>query len=260
MSEGEGAAIRLDGVHKAFGALEVLRGFDLTVRRGETVAIIGRSGSGKSVLLKHVAGLVRPDRGGVRVLGRRLSGLDREELHGIRLRMGYVFQFAGLFDSMSVADNVRMALRNRDVPPERMEERVRECLELVELAGIEEKVPAELSGGMRKRVGLARAVAGRPELLLFDEPTTGLDPVTTALIDGLTLRLRDELDATALMVTHAMESAYRVADRIVMLFRGRAHAVGTPEEIRASQDPVVRSFVEGRTDLWPRTSEGEVEA
>lgn len=259
MSGSGRAEIRLEGLHKTFGANRVLRGFDLGVRPGETVAIIGRSGSGKSVLLKHVAALVSPDRGSVRVGGRSLTDAGREELHGIRMRMGYVFQFAGLFDSMTVAENVRMALRNRDVPPAEMEARVRECLELVELAGIDEKVPAELSGGMRKRVGLARAVAGRPEILLFDEPTTGLDPVTTALIDRLILSLRDELDATAIMVTHAMESAYRVADRIVMLYRGRAHAVGTPEEIRASEDPVVRSFVEGRTDLWPRSPEGEVQ-
>ena len=259
---GDGAAlsdrpkVRIRELEKSFGALQVLRGFSLDVEQGETVAVIGRSGSGKSVLLKHVAGLLRPDEGTVEVDGEDLTAADRDELNRMRLRIGYVFQFAGLFDSMTVADNIRMALRKRDYPRDRMDARVSECLEQVELAGIEGKYPAELSGGMRKRVGLARAVAGEPELLLFDEPTTGLDPVTTALIDGLTLRLKAELGATGIMVTHAMESAYRVADRIVMLFDGRAHAVGTPEEIRRSDDPVVRSFVEGRTDLWPRESGG----
>lgn len=249
--------VRLEGLRKAFGANQVLRGFTLRVRAGETVAVIGRSGSGKSVLLKHVAGLVRPDAGAVHVGDREVSGASREELEQLRLRMGYVFQFAGLFDSLTVAENIRMALRKRDFPPGRMEERVAECLGLVELEGIEGKYPAELSGGMRKRVGLARAVAGRPEILLFDEPTTGLDPVTTALIDQMTLRLRRELGATGILVTHAMESAYRVADRIVMLFQGRVHASGTPDEIRRSDDPVVRSFVQGRTDLWPKSPEGE---
>jgi len=243
--------IRLREVRKSFGDLQVLDGFDLEVEDAETVAVIGRSGSGKSVLLKHVAGLMRPDEGEVWVDGVRVSDASDEVLEEIRPRIGYVFQFAGLFDSMSVGENIRMALRKRGVPPGEIERWVERSLGLVDLAGQADRAPAELSGGMRKRAGLARAVAGRPDYLLYDEPTTGLDPVTTSLIGQLIIRLKEEIGATSIMVTHDLESAFRVADRVAMLYRGRARAVGTPEEIGSSDDPVVRAFVEGRVDLWP---------
>ncbi len=245
------AGILLDGVRKSFGDLKVLEGFDLAVREAETVAVIGRSGSGKSVLLKHVAGLIRPDEGRVRVAGRSISDAPDEVLEELRPRIGYVFQFAGLFDSMTVGENIRMALRKRGVPDAEIEPWVERSLELVDLSGQAGRAPAELSGGMRKRAGLARAVAGRPDYLLYDEPTTGLDPVTTSLIGGLIIRLKEEIGATSVLVTHDMESAFRVADRVAMLYRGRVRAVGTPGEIESSEDPVVRAFVEGRVDLWP---------
>ena len=250
-SSGGRAGIRLEGVRKSFGDLQVLDGFDLAVDEAETVAVIGRSGSGKSVLLKHVAGLIRPDDGEVWVEGERVSHASDETLEELRPRVGYVFQFAGLFDSMSVGENIRMALRKRGVTGEEVERWVERSLELVDLAGQAERAPAELSGGMRKRAGLARAVAGRPDYLLYDEPTTGLDPVTTSLIGQLIIRLKEEIGATSILVTHDLGSAFRVADRVAMLYRGHARAVGTPEEMKASDDPVVRAFVEGRVDLWP---------
>ena len=251
----EEAGIRLEGVCKSFDDLRVLDGFDLEVEEAETVAVIGRSGSGKSVLLKHVAGLLRPDEGEVWVDGVRVSDASDDLMERLRPRIGYVFQFAGLFDSMSVGENIRMALRKRGVAPGEIEGWVERSLELVDLSGQADRAPAELSGGMRKRAGLARAVAGRPEYLLYDEPTTGLDPVTTSLIGSLIIRLKEQIGATSIMVTHDLESAFRVADRVAMLYRGRARAVGTPAEIRASGDPVVRAFVEGRVDLWPDEDE-----
>ena len=256
-SPGGRAGIRLEGVRKGFGDLQVLDGFDLAVDEAETVAVIGRSGSGKSVLLKHVAGLIRPDAGEVWVEGERVSHASDETLEELRPRVGYVFQFAGLFDSMTVGENIRMALRKRGVTGEEVERWVERSLELVDLAGQAERSPAELSGGMRKRAGLARAVAGRPDYLLYDEPTTGLDPVTTSLIGQLIIRLKEEIGATSILVTHDLASAFRVADRVAMLYRGRVRAVGTPEEMKASEDPVVRAFVEGRVDLWPDDEEGE---
>lgn len=254
-STGGRAGIRLEGVRKSFGELTVLDGFDLDVDEAETVAVIGRSGSGKSVLLKHVAGLLRPDDGEVWVEEERVSHAPDETLEELRPRIGYVFQFAGLFDSMSVGENIRMAVRKRGVTGGEVEAWVERSLELVDLAGQADRAPAELSGGMRKRAGLARAVAGRPDYLLYDEPTTGLDPVTTSLIGQLIIRLKEEIGATSIMVTHDLGSAFRVADRVAMLYRGRLRAAGTPEEMKSSDDPVVRAFVEGRVDLWPDDEE-----
>lgn len=243
-------SIRLDSVTKGFGSTEVLRGFSLEVREGETMAVIGASGSGKSVMLKHVVGLLRPDSGEVWVDGERVDVMGQDELYEIRRRVGYVFQFAALFDSMTLAKNVSMGLRRMsEMDEEEIQVRVRECLELVDLDGFGERYPSELSGGQKKRAGLARAIAARPRYLLYDEPTTGLDPVTTTVIDRLILRTQQELDVTALMITHHMASAYTVADRIGMLHEGRLRFVGTPEEIRSCDDPVVRGFIEGKPEL-----------
>ena len=243
--------IRLVDVTKSFGDHMVLNSLDLDVAPGETVAVIGRSGTGKSVLLKHIARLISPDAGEVWVGGVNIALAPREQVKQLRERMGYVFQFAALFDSMTLAENIAIALRHQRLDPAARDRRVDEILEVVGLAGYSDRLPAELSGGMRKRAGVARAVVSRPEFLLYDEPTTGLDPVTTAMMDDLALRLKRELRPTTVMVTHDMQSAFRVADRIAMLHGGRIHTVGDPESIRNSEDPIVRAFVEGRMDLWP---------
>jgi len=243
-------SIVLDDVHKAFDGQEVLRGFTVEVREGETLAIIGGSGSGKSVALKHIVRLLEPDRGEVRVDGRSVGALSEDELYELRRNVGYVFQFAALFDSMTVGENVSMGLRRiPGMTPAEIVDRVAECLRLVDLTGYEERRPSELSGGQRKRAGLARAIATRPKYLLYDEPTTGLDPVTTAVIDELIVRMRRELGVTGVVVTHDMASAYRIADRVAMLYDGRIRFQGTPAEIRACGDPVVKGFIEGRPDL-----------
>ena len=247
--------IRLEGVTRRFGELTVLDRFSLEVETGETVVVVGRSGSGKSVLLKHVAGLIRPQEGSVRVAGEEISSASREEVNRVRLRMGYVFQASALFDSLTVAENLRLALDRHGVPEAEREERVARNLERVGLEGWGDRMPAELSGGMRKRAGVARAVAPAPEYLLYDEPTSGLDPVTTSMIDELILRLERELDATSLVVTHDMRSAYRIADRIALLYGGRIRWSGTPEAFREGEDPAVRAFVEGRRELWPEEEE-----
>lgn len=242
--------IVLDNVHKAFGPKKVLQGFSLEVREGETMVIIGYSGTGKSVAIKHIVGLLQPDEGTVIVDGQEVPNLSRRELYELRARIGYVFQFAALFDSMNIGDNVAMGLRKRGTMSEaEIRGRVAEVLDLVDLPNVEEKFPAELSGGMRKRVGLARAIALRPSYILYDEPTTGLDPVTSAVIDNLMIRMRDRLGVTSIVITHDMKSAFRVGTRIAMLYDGRVRQVGTVDEIRNSRDDVVRQFVEGRAEL-----------
>lgn len=243
-------SIVLQGVRKAFGERVVLDGIDLEVGAGETMVVIGYSGSGKSVLLKTIVGLLPPDAGSVRVDGEEVTSLARDELFALRRRVGYVFQFAALFDSMTVAENVALGLRRVEGLGEAaIRERVEESLGLVELEGFGERFPGQLSGGQKKRVGLARAIALQPRYLLYDEPTTGLDPVTTAVIDRLILKLKAELGVTSLVVTHNMESAYRVGDRVAMLYDGRIRYVGPPVELRGVTDPVVRSFIEGRPEL-----------
>ena len=240
--------IEFQDVHKAFGPKQVLTGFTLTVQDGETLVLIGYSGTGKSVALKHIVGLLHPDAGEVIVDGRVVPTLDRAGLAELRREIGYVFQFAALFDSMTVAENVALGLRRRDLAEDEIAERVREALALVDLTGTDERTPAELSGGMRKRVGLARAIALRPRYILYDEPTTGLDPVTAAVIDRLMVRTREHLGVTGLVVTHDMRSAYTVGDRIAMLYEGRVRQVGTVAEIQETADPVVRQFIEGRPE------------
>lgn len=244
-------SIRIAELRKSFGRKEVLRGFTLDVSEGETAAIVGPSGSGKSVLLKHLVGLMRPDLGSVLVDGESVPDLGRRELARLRRRIGYVFQFAALFDSMTIAQNVGMGLKRLpDWGPGRIGQRVDECLSLVDLDGYGERYPAQLSGGQRKRAGLARAIAASPKYLLYDEPTTGLDPVTTSVIDELILRMRDELGVTGLVVTHDMTSAFRVADRITLLHEGKARFTGTPADVRAARDDVLRGFVEGDPGLY----------
>ena len=243
-------SILLEHVSKSFGARTILDDLSLEVRDGETVAVIGHSGVGKSVLLKSVVRLLEPEKGRVTVDGRDVAELAREELYELRRRVGYVFQFAALFDSMSVYDNVAMGLRRiRAMGPADIDQRVSESLRLVEMTGFEDRMPGQLSGGQRKRVGMARAIATKPKYLLYDEPTTGLDPVTTAVIDGLIQKMRNELKVTSVVVTHDMKSAYRIADRIAMLYKGRIRFVGTPAETQEAADPIVRAFVEGRPEL-----------
>jgi phospholipid/cholesterol/gamma-HCH transport system ATP-binding protein len=243
-------SIVLAGVRKAFGEKVVLDGLDLEILDGETMAVIGASGSGKSVMLKTIVRLITPDAGQVTVDDRDVGGLTQEQMYELRRHVGYVFQFAALFDSMTVFDNVAMGLRRtRTMDEAQIRDRVLESLRLVEMNGFEDRMPSQISGGQRKRVGLARAIATRPKYLLYDEPTSGLDPVTTAVIDELVQRMARELKVTSIVVTHDMRSAYRIADRIAMLWMGRIRVVGTPDEIRASSDPIVKGFVEGRPDL-----------
>ena len=238
--------IEFQGLSKAFGGKHVLAGLTLAVQDGETMVIIGYSGTGKSVALKHIVGLLQPDAGDVVVDGRAVSTLERAALNALRQDIGYVFQFAALFDSMTVTDNVALGLRRRQLSDEEIDERVAEALAVVDLTGAGDQYPAELSGGMRKRVGIARAIALRPRYILYDEPTTGLDPVTSAVIDRLIVRTRERFGVTAVVVTHDMRSAYTVGDRIAMLYEGRIRQVGTVAEVQATEDPVVRQFIEGR--------------
>ena len=249
--------IELIDVNKSFGPKEVLKGFSLRVEEGDTVSLVGFSGAGKSVMLKHIVGLLHPDSGMVRVDGQDVPDLNREDLYVLRRKVGYVFQFAALFDSMTIAENLAMGLiKHGGYGKDEIQERIDESLKRVELEGFENRMPAELSGGQRKRAGLARAIAFRPKYLLYDEPTSGLDPVTTAVIDRLILKMRDELGVTSLVITHDMGSAYRVSDRVAMLFEGRVLEEGTPAEIAESSNPIVRGFVEGKPELVEQGTEG----
>jgi phospholipid/cholesterol/gamma-HCH transport system ATP-binding protein len=239
--------IELRKIHKRFGAQVVLDGVDFDVREGETVALLGPSGTGKSVLLKHIIGLIRPDSGTVIVDDKEVGRLKRRDLAELRSRIGYVFQNGALFDSMDVFENVRLGITEeekfRDL--EYAQQRVRECLRLVNLAPeTMTKYPAELSGGMRKRVGIARAIAGSPKYLLYDEPTSGLDPVNADVIDSLVKRLDNELGVTSVMVTHDVRGAFRVADRLALLTGGKIVQQGTQEEFLASRNPKVQEFLE----------------
>ena len=239
--------ISFRGIRKAFGQNVIYDGLDLDIRRGETITVIGGSGTGKSVMLKMLIGLMRPDAGQIFFDGIEITALDEGGLIPIRRRIGMLFQGAALFDSLTVAENIAYPLREhmRMSPAERAA-RIREVLELVGLPGIEEMKPAELSGGMKKRVGLARAIAVGPEVIMYDEPTTGLDPINTNRINEVIIRTREALGVTSIVVTHDMQSAFMVSDRLAMLWQKRIAAVGTVDEIRASDDVMVRSFIEGR--------------
>jgi len=239
--------IELRGVRKRFGEQIVLGGVNFDVKEGETVALLGPSGSGKSVLLKHINGLLRPDAGSVKVDGMEVPTLKRDNLAELRTRIGYVFQNGALFDSMDVFENIRLGLSDEDKyrDLDYSKSRVTECLRLVNLTPeTQAKFPAQLSGGMRKRVGIARAIAGAPKYLLYDEPTSGLDPVNADIIDELVIRLDEELGVTSVMVTHDVRGAFRVADRLALLYDTTIVLEGTPDEFRESSDPRVKAFLE----------------
>jgi len=246
--------IELKHVAKRFGAQVVLDDVTLTVTEGETMALLGPSGTGKSVLLKHIIGLIRADSGEVIVDGLNVRKLKRRELAKLRATIGYVFQNGALFDSMNVHENIRLGLTDpaQYNDQEFVEARVLECLKIVNLApDVAKKMPAELSGGMRKRVGIARAIAGKPKYLLYDEPTSGLDPVNADIIDTMVKRLDTDLGVTSIMVTHDVRGAFRTADRIALLTAGKIVAIGTPEEFRDSTVPEVRAFLERDFDNEP---------
>jgi phospholipid/cholesterol/gamma-HCH transport system ATP-binding protein len=237
-----------EDLHKSFGKKVVLDGVDFSVAAGESLAIVGPSGTGKSVLLKHLIGLIRPDSGRVLVDGQdlwTLSGLDRNRL---RRKFGMSFQEGALFDSMSVFDNVAFPLRRSGHSQAQVRDRVHECLNIVHLEGVDDKRPAELSGGMRRRVGFARAIAHEPEILLFDEPNTGLDPIMTDIIDEVILEMREKTKATIVTITHHIPSAQKIGDRIALLFGGKLLFEAPPEEFLRSKDEAVRQFVEGRAE------------
>lgn len=247
--------IRISGLKKRFGPKVVLDGVDLSIERGETRVVIGRSGEGKSVLIKHIIGLLEPDEGTVEVDGIRLDWRKRESLVRVRSMVGMLFQGAALFDSLNVHDNVAFALVEQGrLGSAEIDRIVQEKLELVNLPGVGHLMPAELSGGMKKRVGLARALAAGPQVMLYDEPTTGLDPINADAINKLLHDMQRKLEVTSVVVTHDMTSAYEVADRISMLHLGRIIETGTPEEIRATGNPLVRQFVLGLAE-GPITAE-----
>ncbi|MSR64589.1 MAG: ABC transporter ATP-binding protein [Verrucomicrobiae bacterium] len=241
--------IEISDLHKSYNGQAVLRGVNLHIKDGENLVVIGRSGGGKSVLLKHITGLIKPDSGKIVIDGTDMVPLNENQLVPFRRQMGLLFQSAALFDSMTVSENVGFPLKEqRNLSVTEIEEKVAEALEIVGLAGTQKKMPSELSGGMRKRVGLARAVICRPRYILYDEPTTGLDPVVADSINNLILQLGDRFDSTAIAVTHDMKSAYKIADRIAMLHDGHILMVGTPDELQASKDPIVRKFITGTAD------------
>ena len=238
--------IEVRDVRKSFGPQQVLRGASLRIEKGEAVVIIGRSGGGKSILLKHLIGLLRPDSGSVLVDGKDLARMNERELLGVRRQFGMLFQMAALFDSLNVFENVSFVLRRERKHTEaEIRALVADALDRVELPGIENKKPAELSGGMRKRVGLARAIVYRPEIVLYDEPTTGLDPIAADNIDRLIRRVWETLHVTSIAVTHDMKSARTISNRILMLHEGRIYSEGPTAEILESADPVIHRFVNG---------------
>lgn len=238
--------IEIINLSKSFGDNRVLENLNLLIKSGETMVIIGRSGCGKSVLLKHIIGILRPDFGQVIINDRDVCRMGEKELDSLRLKFGMLFQGSALFDSMTVGENVGFALREHtDVPEEVVQEKVATALGHVELKGIENLMPAELSGGMKKRVGLARAICNAPDIILYDEPTTGLDPIMADAINNLIIDLNHKLKVTSVVVTHDMKSSYKIADRIAMLYHGKIVEVGTPEEIKDTEDPLVRQFITG---------------
>jgi phospholipid/cholesterol/gamma-HCH transport system ATP-binding protein len=239
--------IRIVDLHKYFGETRALRGVNLEIEKGETMVIMGQSGSGKSVLIKHLIGILKPDRGEIYVDGEEITHLKEDELQRITRKFGMLFQGAALFDSLTVSQNVSFGLeRYTDSSPQKIQELVAESLAKVGLSGIENLMPHELSGGMKKRVGLARAIAYRPEIILYDEPSTGIDPIRADAINELINVMREELKVTSVVITHDMVSSYKVADRMAMLYEGRIVMIGTPDEIKNSENQVVQQFIHGR--------------
>ncbi len=231
---------------KSFNGHLILNELSLSVRKGETLVIIGRSGCGKSVLLKHLIGLLKPDRGEILIDGINMAGLSSKKINKLRLRFGMLFQGSALFDSLTVGENVGFSLiEHTPLSQPEIQQRIEESLELVGLEGIEDLKPSELSGGMKKRVALARAICMRPEILLYDEPTTGLDPIMAGAINDLIIEMNDKLKVTSIIVTHDMTSAYKISSRIAMMYQGKIVQVGSPDEIRNSKDPVVKQFITG---------------
>jgi phospholipid/cholesterol/gamma-HCH transport system ATP-binding protein len=241
--------IAVRSLAKKIGEQEILRGVDLEVARGETLAIIGRSGGGKSVLLKHLVGLMEPDAGEIWVEGQNIIGLTERQLGAVREKVGILFQGAALFDSMTVAENIAFPLREAgERNPKVLREKVREMLDVVELEGQEEKMPESLSGGMKKRVGLARSIVRRPSCVLYDEPTSGLDPVVSDSINRLIRRLQKRLGMTSVVVTHDMKSAFDVANHVAYLHEGRIYFYGTPNQLQQTSDPILQDFLLGRSE------------
>lgn len=242
--------IRITGLKKSFGTQKTLQGVNLTINHGETLVLIGPSGEGKSVLLKHIIGLLHPDEGRVELDGVDLCSLSERQLVSFRRRMGYMFQNAALFASLTVAENVAFPLKEAGIKDKNeINQRVHEALELVELAEHKDKMPVNLSGGMRKRVGIARAIIGKPECILYDEPTAGLDPIVTDVIDQLVLRLQKRFKVTSIVITHDMNSVFKIADRVVMLKNGVVFFEGTPDELRSSSSPDIQNFIAGRSGM-----------
>jgi phospholipid/cholesterol/gamma-HCH transport system ATP-binding protein len=242
--------IDLKTLHKRFGWLTVLNGVSLSIDAGESVVVIGASGSGKSVLLKHIVGLLTPDEGEVWFDGKRVDLMSERQLAEVRKRFGFLFQMGALFDSLNVGDNIAFPLREHtQKTAEEIRQIVADKLRMVGLPGIEAKMPAELSGGMKKRVALARAIAMDPEVILYDEPTTGLDPVRADVINQLIIKLRRELKVTSVTVTHDMQSAFKIGNRIVMLHEGKLIIDGSPQEIQTSRNPIVRQFITGEANV-----------
>lgn len=247
-------AITIADLHKSFGANHVLRGVNLTVEPGESMVIIGGSGSGKSVLIKHIIGLLKPDRGSILVNGEEVTTMRERHLKELRKKFGMLFQAAALFDSLTVGENVAFALvEHTRLSRAEIADRVREKLTLVGLPGTEDLFPAELSGGMKKRVGLARALAIEPEVILYDEPTTGLDPIMADAINDLIVEMRERFAITSVAITHDMVSAYKIGHRLAMLYQGKIIFTGTPEECKNTTDPMVRQFITG-SSVGPITS------
>ena len=248
MNPTEGNLIEVRGLCQTFGGQEILRGVDLDIPRGKTLVLLGQSGGGKSVFLRHLIGLLKPIAGSIRVEGEEIAGLDERELEPVRRKIGMLFQDGALFDSMTVFENVSFPLRERGLRDEKeIRRKVREALELVALSGQESKMPANLSGGMRKRAALARVIISEPSCILYDEPTAGLDPIVSDTINRLIRRLQSHLHVTSIVVTHDMISTNHIADRVALLRSGRIHFEGSLGELHGSSDPVIRDFIEGRS-------------